>query len=284
MANQINENFAARTDEMCLAQVISTVGMTAQGVNPIEPGLRMFDLHEERFVENPSGMERDLAAATSSSWFSKLMGSNDDGRRVVRVSQWCADGVARAGGRPLPAYWVPQGGYCDIPINPGVNDGQFVFTPDFSGCSILVDQLNANEYRVYHVQGGDNYFQDEYAAQQDHGMGLAGAMTFADYGLNDQPRAAAFLKHDGGRWYIYHQSQSGAPVNYNGKVVSSMTAQTIRQVRRTPVANLLREVPRTNIVHTNTPVPVPAAAANWRAPNGLHAQAQRQPVPPPRTL
>lgn len=60
---------------------------------------------------------------------------------------------------PLMGFWVPQGGSCVIPANPGAET--FVFTPDFSGCSIQVDQIDNNQYRVYHVQGGSNYLQSE---------------------------------------------------------------------------------------------------------------------------
>ena len=52
---------------------------------------------------------------------------------------------------PLISYWVPQGGSCLVPARPART---YVFTPDFSGCSILVDQIDPNWYKVYHVQGG----------------------------------------------------------------------------------------------------------------------------------
>jgi hypothetical protein len=73
---------------------------------------------------------------------------------------------------PLMGFWVPQGGSCVIPANPGTES--FVFTPDFSGCSILVDQIDDNQYRVYHVQGGSNYLQNEYlSAHNRHGLGTS---------------------------------------------------------------------------------------------------------------
>jgi hypothetical protein len=61
---------------------------------------------------------------------------------------------------PIPAYWLPQGGSCDIPVV--ASERKFVFTPDFSGCSLLINQINDTTYRVYHVTGGGGYFQAEY--------------------------------------------------------------------------------------------------------------------------
>ncbi|BBE08761.1 Uncharacterized protein MCB1EB_0600 [Mycoavidus cysteinexigens] len=55
------------------------------------------------------------------------------------------------------AYWLPQGGYVDIKIRPNkniANDPCYLFTPDFSHCSLIVHKKNVNDYRVRHVEGG----------------------------------------------------------------------------------------------------------------------------------
>lgn len=51
------------------------------------------------------------------------------------------------------AYWVPKGGYLDIPATPNSSEPKLVFTPDLSGCSITVTALNNNKYRVRHIEG-----------------------------------------------------------------------------------------------------------------------------------
>ena len=148
---------------------------------------------------------------------------------------------------PLRGWWVPQGGSCVVPANPG--GCRFVFTPDFSGCSLLVDQLNGLNYRVYHITGGNQHLGPQYTAllPAAHGLGLAAAMTFEDYasgvgGVN--PRGFACMKYEGGRWWIYHQSPQGAPIAYAHGQLAALGPQTIIGCGRMPVANLTQEVPR----------------------------------------
>lgn len=156
---------------------------------------------------------------------------------------------------PLMGFWVPQGGSCVIPTNPGT--GSFVFTPDFSGCSILVDQIDTNQYRVYHVQGGSNYLQKEYlAVHNGHGLGLAASMTFDDYGDAARPRGFAFLKYENGRWWIYYQRHNGIGINYSNGRFCSMGPQTVRGGGCIPVADLTSEVPRINGRHSSRNLPV----------------------------
>lgn len=156
---------------------------------------------------------------------------------------------------PLMGFWVPQGGSCRVPANPGAMS--FVFTPDFSGCSILVDQINANEYRVYHVQGGGNYLQAEYLNPiHDHGLGLAGAMTFDDYGDAHLPRGFAFLKYEGQRWWIYYQRQNGVGLGFNNDQFHAVGAQTVRGGARVPIADLTVESPRVGARHSGRDLPV----------------------------
>ena len=110
-------------------------------------------------------------------------------------------------GTALTGYWVPQGGHCVIPENPGTNG--IVFTPDFSGCSIKVDKLRSGEFKVYHVQGGSNYAQTEYLSK-DHGQGQVASMDFDDYGARLEPRCFAFLHYDANDgWCIYSQRHTG---------------------------------------------------------------------------
>lgn len=156
---------------------------------------------------------------------------------------------------PLKGFWVPQGDSCIVPNNPGV--GNYVFTPDFSGCSIVVDQISIGEYRVYHVQGGANYFQSEYLrGPHDHGLGLAGSMTFDDYGSPDAPRGFAFMKHEGGRWWIYYQQQNGVGLAYNSGEFHAIGPQTVRGGARVPIADLTCESPRHNAKHSGLDLPV----------------------------
>ncbi|EMM7535725.1 hypothetical protein RVW77_004567 [Citrobacter braakii] len=156
---------------------------------------------------------------------------------------------------PLMGFWVPQGGSCVIPANPGTQS--FVFTPDFSGCSILVDQIDANQYMVYHVQGGSNYLQKEYRdAYNRHGLGLAASMIFDDYGDAPKPRGFAFLKYENGRWWIYYQRHNGIGINYSKGRFHTMGPQTVRGGGRIPVADLTSEVPRINGRHSGQHLPV----------------------------
>ncbi|WP_250517068.1 hypothetical protein [Caballeronia sp. INDeC2] len=147
---------------------------------------------------------------------------------------------------PIRAHWLPQGGHCDIPIIGG--EKNFVFTPDFSGCSLLVDQRDATTYRVYHVTGGSQYFSREYETRRRASDRLAGAMTYEFYGMAGAPRAVMFMKFEENRWWIYYQSQTGAGygLSANGKVVrvqGSPLKDSIRLAGRMPVARPEREVP-----------------------------------------
>ncbi len=160
--------------------------------------------------------------------------------------------------RPLMGHWVPQGDYCDIPVNPGATG--YVFTPDFSGCSILIDQLDELTYRVFHVQGGSDYLSKEYLSRADgHGLGLATAMTFDDYGEAAYPRGFAFMKFEEERWWIYFQRQNGVGLNFANGQFAMVGAQTVRGGGRIPVPNLKREPPRKGVMHSGKAVPTPAS-------------------------
>jgi hypothetical protein len=186
-----------------------------------------------------------------------------NGQKIVRLDAW--DPSSSHNDEPLNGYWVPQGGSCLIPRIAG--SSQYVFTPDFSGCSILVDQIDANYYRVYHVQGDKRCLEAEYLlpAERAHGLGLAGAMTFDDYAAACEPcrtrcgriqtRGFAFLKFESGRWWIYVQSQNGVGIRYMNGEYMLMGPQTISGCSRIPVADLTREVPRAFGRHNGVELP-----------------------------
>lgn len=105
----------------------------------------------------------------------------------------------------ISAYWVPQGMSCEIPVEPDDSSPKFVFTPDFSGCSLVIDQISNNKYRVYHITKGrccDEYLRNNI----DHGHGIAGWIT-PDVYRNDT--SFIFLKYNYNinRWEIFYQRQ-----------------------------------------------------------------------------
>jgi hypothetical protein len=132
-----------------------------------------------------------------------------------------------------------------------------VFTPDFSGCSILVDQIDAHWYRVYHVQGGDGHLKEEYLADRHlHGLGLAGAMTFDDYGTIQYPCGFAFLKYEKERWHIYYQHQNGAIFGQkNGQIIWIGPAPAVLGGGSLPVADLTQEIPEIHKKHGSIQLP-----------------------------
>ncbi|MFM9381814.1 dermonecrotic toxin domain-containing protein [Pseudomonas sp. UV AK001] len=130
-----------------------------------------------------------------------------------------------AGERPdqanaISAYWSPQGGYVDVPVHPEWAQPDHVFTPGFSGCSLVVDQMDENLLRVRHVEGGKEAPQYNDLAPEEHGWGLSAAMEFPDYGLrldqNGNPDSIltgfAFMKYDRTArvWKLHYQSNQGA--------------------------------------------------------------------------
>ncbi|MDR6915203.1 RHS repeat-associated protein [Pseudomonas sp. 3296] len=120
----------------------------------------------------------------------------------------------------VSAYWAPQGGYVDIPVHPKGTDPEFVFTPGFSGCSLTVDQLNANVLRVRHVEGSKEDAQYNKLPAAEHGMGLSAAMEFPDYGFDvdennnvvTETTGFAFMRYDRKlrTWDIHYQTLQGA--------------------------------------------------------------------------
>ncbi|MHC8375618.1 RHS repeat-associated core domain-containing protein [Pseudomonas sp. MDT1-16] len=120
----------------------------------------------------------------------------------------------------VAGFWAPQGGHVDIPLKPTGTAPDYVFTPNFSGCSLTVDQLNDNVLRVRHVEGLKENAQYNALPATEHGKGLAGAMEYRDYGFDldgqGQPEEVisgfAFMKYDRKQqvWNIHYQTIQGA--------------------------------------------------------------------------
>ncbi len=207
--------------------------MTAVGMQFVPAGPRQFDIHHEVVR----------------------------GYKIARIDAWDA---SSRDDEPLNGYWVPQGKSCVIPRT--ANRSHFVFTPDFSGCSILVDQIDPYHYRVYHVQGSKANLKHEYLTTgHPHGLGLAAAMTFGDYGAaclacrtrcgREQTRGFAFLKFEGDRWWIYAQGQDGVGLGYQDGQYRLTGPQTPAGGVRIPVADLTCEVPRVYARHDGETLP-----------------------------
>lgn len=211
----------------------------------------------------------------------------------AHLTYWSA--ASRTDGQLL-GYWVPQGGYCDIPKASARRP--FVFTPDFSGCSLLVDQIDDETYRVYHVQGGSGRLQPEYYARHASAprrLGLAAAMTFGDYGhgcgdrfaegqVRTERRGFAFLKYEQGRWWIYFQGQHEL-TDLNCAPSQDPLSLGVRNGGRIPVADLTCEVPRVNARHDpqlerkRNEACLPANAPLHDLPISRRLKAQRRLLP-----
>lgn len=152
---------------------------------------------------------------------------------------------------PLFGYWVAQGESCLIDVKPNIR--KYVFTPDFSGCSLLVDQINEKSYRVYHVQARKGCLEKEYGTKLDsHGLGLAGAMTSNDYQIEKNHRGFAFMMYDKDRWWICYQCQNdiGFSISKEGKVFSQGIPKILGGAIE-PVANLTKENSLLKVVRHN---------------------------------
>ncbi|MGO0693089.1 RHS repeat domain-containing protein [Pseudomonas guariconensis] len=112
------------------------------------------------------------------------------------------------------AYWAPQGGYVDIAAHPRQGEPELLFTPGFSGCSLVVDKMSEETLRVRHVEGSKEDAQYNDLDEAEHGMGMLGAMEFTDYGFHvtadgkvvENVTATAFMKYEEGEWRIKYQS------------------------------------------------------------------------------
>lgn len=136
----------------------------------------------------------------------------------------------------IEAIWCPQGGSVEIPVvSTGAN---YVFTPDFTGCSLLVDQIKDDTYKVYHVEGGKFHFQ---YLNKDHGIGFAGGLGDGDYFKNAGDGAFAFVRYEDQRWWIYYQKKSGLGI---GDKKGQFVVQGLNSIAgggKIPIGNLTRE-------------------------------------------
>lgn len=110
------------------------------------------------------------------------------------------------------AYWAPQGGFVDIPMHPKDGEPNYVFTPDFSGCCLVVDKISDTTLRVRHVEGGKEEEQYNTLQAMDIGNGMVGNMLYDDYGIingHENSCGFAFMAYNGGRWIIKWQSNVG---------------------------------------------------------------------------
>lgn len=129
--------------------------------------------------------------------------------------------------KPLLAFWLPQGGYVDIPTIPKDDEPKFVFTVALNGGSLAADVHNSTTLRIHHVAGGKENNEHENKGDEEHGYlsayGMAGRLLHADYGFHvnvdsckyvENGRAFAFIRFDSGiqHWVITFQSILHNPV------------------------------------------------------------------------
>lgn len=177
--------------------------LTAAGIGIPSSGMNMFSLtgHDQDANNQPTNI------VTLGLW--RPPATND-----IKAIQGAASSF-------MIGEWLPQGSNIDVRITPRDKDAKFVFTPDFSGCSLIIDQINADEFRIYHVQGQGttgNNMHEEYECHA-HGLGQITAVHAGDYVTNaDNPCAFMFMKyvHDGDSpgWHIYKQRRTGLGIHY----------------------------------------------------------------------
>lgn len=111
-----------------------------------------------------------------------------------------------AGVDTAPAYFLGFNGrtntspaYVDIPK--AALEGSFLLTGSLTGCSVIVTDLNATHYRVYHDgRGGSSVLYDNVVMSVDYS-------DYQGVGVGDYV-AASYLLFKGGRWQMMLQRQS----------------------------------------------------------------------------
>lgn len=144
------------------------------------------------------------------------------------------------------AYFLVQGRFIDIPIHPAPNQPSFVFTPPFSGCSLVVDLMERTTnnqpekfYRVYHVEGRKE--NQQYNDLSDHGYGMVEIMQYKQYGYHfdtDRHRflenvlGIAFMKYSQqhNTWLLYQQNQYVPNNPYPPTVRSISVKNGVKQI------------------------------------------------------
>lgn len=126
----------------------------------------------------------------------------------------------------IAGYWVPQGGEATVPKRPEAGRS-FVFTPDFSGCSLIAAKSphSSDDLIVQHVEGGKHLAQVEKAwPKQGRSFGsVEAAMTATDYANFNAKgelttQAFAYYSAREGVWSTYSQSREAtmSPRNAGG--------------------------------------------------------------------
>jgi insecticidal toxin complex protein TccC len=171
------------------------------------------------------------------------LGKEGSGFAALQVVEDYRGEAPSKDGKTVLGYWAPQGGYVDIPANPN-GGAKYVFTPGFSGCTLCVDQLNEDVLRVWHVEGGKEDAQYNKIDKKMHGIGMASAMEYRDYGYHSDERGDAvenvtgfaYLKVDerekGHKWRTHYQGQLAAPniagtrnTFLGGKIVDALVSK-----------------------------------------------------------
>lgn len=122
------------------------------------------------------------------------------------------------GSEDVHAYWCHQGGHVDIPIHPSINEPKFLFTPPFSGCSLVVDLQKINEknsLRVYHVQGGKEDVEYNNLARNKDTLGMLYSMEYKDYGFHWDYIKTAFVENIHGMAFLAYSEQQKMWIMYS---------------------------------------------------------------------
>lgn len=120
------------------------------------------------------------------------------------------------------AYWAHQGRFVDIPIHPTGDQPKYLFTPPFSGCSLAVDMINEDQYRVYHVEGGHE--DNQYNALRDHGLGMVKTITFRDYGVHVNVNSEVIQNSLGLMFLSYSDQLERWTINYQNLYIQDVIA------------------------------------------------------------
>ncbi len=232
MSGVLNQEFQNNTEQFLKTHLISNYWLT-QKINFEIEKKSIFDFRKKtlyQFSSDNKSVSKTGVDFVCLDLFGNILKSNNQNTFSSN------DGIEPG----FEAYWCRQGGYCDIPVNStGI---KYMFTPDFSGCSLLVDHFKPDIYRVYHVTGGK--FIQEYDNIFDHGVGYAGGVTDDIYWNNDnQDQAFACLKYEEQRWWIYYQTRTSMEVSLvdNQMTGARRTNFLITGGGKIPVANLKNE-------------------------------------------
>lgn len=209
MSNGLNGQFMANTDAMLRQYVLSTIYLRA-GVDGYQ-----------QLLAGAGPFSFDLTWGQAWQWLSlRILPMNTNALHDT----------------PIRAYWLPQGGYIDVPVT--VPLAPFVFTPELTGCAIYVDRFNANTYRVYHVEIPHRAQQYD---NRPHGNGLEESLTFDEYGRANninRVRATALMQFSDGNWILIGQVIIGAPQGFQNGHAITVGLQRVRRLEIKPLGDL----------------------------------------------